>query len=80
MAEAPKSQLFSSWFQIIATALMSIGVYVLTLTGGRLDDLASELQEDRKILTRHLIDHPNKELENRINLLQQALETHTHTH
>jgi len=62
----------SFWFQIVATALMTLGVYTLN---GLQDEVAAMRQE----LINHQLNHPTENLTARVVRLEADLSNHIHS-
>lgn len=55
-----------AWFQYLMSALMALGIYVLT-------DIKSELTIVNEMLTNHRINHPTEGLSSRVIVLEQQI-------
>lgn len=62
---------FSTWFQVTATILMTLGLVIANQMNGQLGELREEIIADRMILNAHLIEHPTHALDTRISILEE---------
>ena len=64
---------FSTWFQIIATVIMTLGLVVLAQVNANINNLAQEMASNRAIITTHLIDHPSHALDARLKVVESMV-------